>query len=420
MVETFQNKTNLAALSSLSLFLFPIAGNSIRSWTGTLFFMLAITGLVYLARARRHVSIDTREKVLVALLTLLFFAWISSALANGWNDLQTKGLGIQIRVLLFLPVYFLVKDNPHALKWLTYGCIPASAVLFYECFSEVVAGGRSQAFGVYDSPGLIAMQSLVFIFCLASYLIRAQSETAMPMKMFLVLGILLAAASLVLSGSRATYLTVVLLCLISPFLLMSVRRAAISVAVGMSVLTTIYFTVELANRQVNRGYSEFITYVKNPNKLTEVHGSVGARLEMWRAALKVGLDNPAFGVGWRSFSTAAQKYVAEGKINGSSIGHPHPHNSYLEFLVTAGIPGLITFAAVLLYPLFLALKVSKRAPRKAALLTMFSTMLVINSVTEGGTLIYGNALSFFLIFLAVIFSDFIRQSRLNSPSRANQ
>lgn len=373
-----------------------------------------------MTRNRPHLSLDRREKNLALLITSLFFIWVAAALANGWNELQTKGLGVQVRALLFVPIYFLVKDKFNALKWLTYGCAAAAAVLFYQCYTEIYLSGRERAYGVYDSPGLIAIQSLVFIFCIAIYLVRAKNSISRLTMGYLCIGILLATASLILSGSRATYFTVFALSLVLPFLLATARKGTITVVLSSCVLVILYFSVGLVNSQVNRGYDEIATYINSPNRLTESHGSVGSRLEMWRAAIKIGLDNPVFGVGWRNFPNVAQDYASEGKANGSAVGHPHPHNSYLEFLVTAGFPGLIVFSAILFYPLLIALKTKRAHQKEAALLIIFSTMFALNSITEGGTLIYGNALSFFLLFLAVIFSDFIRQSSRINPCLGRQ
>ena len=410
----------LPALVILLLFAFPLAGNSVKSWTGALFFVLAIAGLVFIAKNRPRLWLNRREKVLTLLVTLLFFVWLASGLANGWNELQTKGLGVQVRALFFVPIYFLVRDKPDALKWLTYGCVAAAAVLFYQCYTEIYLSGRERAYGVYDSPGLVAVQSLVFIVCIASYLVREKDSTSRFTRAYLIVGLFLAAAGLILSGSRATYFTVLALSLVLPFFLGSARKAAIGITLSACVLASLYFTVGLVNNQVNRGYDEIATYMNSPNKLTELHGSVGQRLEMWRAAIKIGLDNPIFGVGWRNFPNVAQRYAAEGSVNGSSVGHPHPHNSYLEFLVTAGFPGLIVFVALLFYPLSVALKSAKEFPKESALLITFSTVFALNSITEGGTLIYGNALSFFLVFLAVIFADFIRQSSRSNPRLVRQ
>ena len=90
------------------LFLFPLMGNSIKSWTGLMFVCLLILGLI--AKPWQRVSVDRYERWNLILFVLIFIAILVSGLANGWSDGSTRGLGIYIRYLAFIPIYFLMRS----------------------------------------------------------------------------------------------------------------------------------------------------------------------------------------------------------------------------------------------------------------------------------------------------------------------
>ncbi|MHB2025442.1 MAG: O-antigen ligase family protein [Elusimicrobiota bacterium] len=81
--------------------------------------------------------------------------------------------------------------------------------------------------------------------------------------------------------------------------------------------------------------------------LVAAHPSLGYRFEAVRAGLRMFSAHP-FGVGFGNFSKFASLYVP-GMIFG------HPHNSYVELLVSTGVGGVL-FGAVLLWCLFNNLK----------------------------------------------------------------
>lgn len=413
--QAFKSANLRYRLTCIFLFLFPLAGNSVKSWTGTAFFVLALLGLFWIDRCR--ISLRTEEKALLTIVASIFLAWIISGIANGWGENQTKGLGVQVRALLFIPLYLLLRNNPSSLKWLGFGTIGGSIILFGQCLHDVYWRGLDRGYGLYDSPGLIAAHSLVFLVLLFAFFLKNHRENTL-MRFLIISGLLCALGSLVISGSRSTYVTLLLLVPLSSFFFLPWRKALVILAMTTAGFMTLYTTNNIVKLQFNRGVSEVSKYIAEPNKLTAVHGSVGTRLEMWRAAIMLSTRNPVFGVGWRNFSEASKPLVEEGLVNGSAIANPHPHNLYLEFLVTAGVPGLLLLLALLAYPIYVAAKNRARNPLVSGLLTIFMIVYVINGINEGGALIYGNALSFFLVFLAVIFAELMRQPQDLRPLSA--
>lgn len=401
-------------LAYILLFLFPIAGNSIKSWTGILFFLLFFISIFKGSWCKQKLFFE--EKVLLLIITGIFLIWILSGISNGWGDNQTKGLGIQIRALLFIPIYLLVRQKPLAFTWLARGCIAAAIVLLLQCLHDIYWLKLDRGYGQYDSPGLIAIQALVFMGVLAAYFWHEKDHFIWRKLIFL--GIACSFASLVLSGSRSTYVTVLILLPVISLLFFGIRKTSAVLAVATITIVFLYVSVDIVQTQALRASEELTNYFSDPKKLTSVHGSVGTRLELWRAALLVGWDNLMFGVGWRNFYAAAHPLAEQGLVNVSAISAPHPHNLYLEFLVTAGVPGLVLLIMLFVYPLLVAQKFGEPIGKK--LLVFYVLSFAINGINEGGSLIYGNALSFFLIFLAIIFANVTNHDPGYSPRCARQ
>ena len=71
-------------------------------------------------------------------------------------------------------------------------------------------------------------------------------------------------------------------------------------------------------------------------------GQNQTRLNLWKTSLAIAGDFPFFGVGEDNFDFFFERYRVEGFYDTAT----HPHNDYLNILVSSGIPGLIAFMAL--------------------------------------------------------------------------
>jgi len=398
---------------ALLLFLFPLAGNVVQHWTGTIFTCLLILALVL--RPWRTSCLIKIEKRLLLFTSLLFFSAIASNIINTWTETQTKGLGVLVRYLAFVPIYILIRNQPNALKHLAYGSSLGAILLAISAGLETIQAGSTRAYGIYLSPGLIATQATVFILIIGNAL-RPPQRTSITFWFFLMsLGCGIVA--LVLSGSRSGYLAFLTLAIV--YIFFEVRpKMRLPIFAGLLSLLTLAFQLsETVRTQSISAASEIKLYINAENNLTNtVHGSVGQRLEMWRASIQILQDNPLLGVGWRNFSSVAQAYVESGRANQQILGSPHPHNTYLEFLVSFGLTGFLLLV-LLFITLFQVVFVSNK--RDALLLKYFVLFYLINAVNEGGLFIYGNSLSFFLVYVAVLTADLLKPNKKFKDAQRN-
>lgn len=66
------------------------------------------------------------------------------------------------------------------------------------------------------------------------------------------------------------------------------------------------------------------------------------RLNLWKTSLAIAKENLLFGVGEDNFVYVFDRYKVEGYYDTMV----HPHNDYLDALVSSGIPGLLAFVAL--------------------------------------------------------------------------
>jgi O-antigen ligase len=397
------------------IFLFPILGNTVKSWTGVTFSLLVITTLFYLKHTKPTLS--KRELTLLVIMLAIFFVTTVSNIVNGWEYSQTRGLGVYLRWLLFIPIYWAIRDLPKIFFWLANGTVLAAFVLFFQSFYDVYLLKTDRSYGVYDSPGLVGVQSLIFtITLIGAAVIHNNSK---KLTIFYCLGGLAALGSLFLSGSRSTYFLIALLvpCLI--LISFNFKKALLILSL-VTFSTVLFFSNNAFLRErVQSGLKETRDYFQAPNPASMTHRSVGTRLEMWKVSVLIAKENPIIGVGWRNFQKSTKPFVDQGLVSISASQHPHPHNMYLEFLVTTGLCVLLLITSLFIHAAHTAYQSAQKHPITGKLLLTFILVFVFNGINEGGAFSYGNALSFFLVYLAVFFSTTQSKSVSDRPRLAN-
>ncbi len=409
------NTTWCQVLTYALLFLFPIAGNSLKSWTGIIFGLLFITAVFFYKSVLTRLSVQ--EKILVWIMVSIFLITVGSNLANGWEYEQTRGLGIYARWLMVVPIFLLVRAHPQSFFWLANGSIFASVVVFLQGIFDLYILNLPRAYGVQNSPGLIGLQSLVFVIILIGA-IKIYHPNRLLVA-FYGLGCTAGLASLILSGSRSTYLTLVLLLPCALFILFKWKKALVILGLCGFCAGLLFMSNDFVAKRVESGLKEAKTYLDNPNPAVVEHASVGARLEMWKASLLIAKEKPLLGAGWRNFQENTKPFAEQGAVSVSASQHPHPHSMYFESLVTTGAIGLFFTLALFIHSARTGLQSKTLNSVPGRLLIAFTLAFALNGINEGGALIYGNALSFFLIYLIILFSFAHPASAPYNPRRVD-
>lgn len=286
--------------------------------------------------ARRPISIVTREIVLAgclaawAVLGVPFSYWPGGSLSL-LLDLFIKSLAVfwLIANLVGTPARF----RAVALT-LVLASVPLASVAVMNFLSgDVVAGGDHQSVKRivgYDAPltrnpnDLALTLNLILPFSVA-FLIRARSAFA---RAILLGTVVLVAAAVVLTFSRAGFLTLATMLALYLWKLSRSPRRAWAVAVVLLALLALPFLPG--------------SYLDHMGTITDMRsdqtGSAQARWGGMVAAAKLALEHPILGVG------AGMNILALNEAQGPVW--KEVHNVYLEYGADLGLPGLALFLAL--------------------------------------------------------------------------
>lgn len=383
------------------LFLLPVGGVSVRHWISSIFTLLALLALPDLVRARARVTIA--ERALLVIVAAFFGVFLLTSFANGWSHVQTSHLGTEIRFLFFIPIYFMVRRYPAAGVWLLRGGLVGGLVLFGQALYDLYVLRLAQAQGIY-SPNLLGpYAALLSVFALT---LRRIDRSRPWMRYAVSASVLFALAAMLLSGSRGAYVGFIGMVAVWGALRLRGWRQVLPVLVALGVIAVGYQASDAVRYRIDKAGMDFISELdgNGPERNGPRLDSVPARLEMWRAAAMIFRDNAVFGVGRGNYAGAARKYVEQGQVHPDVTQHSHPHNAYLEMMVSKGSLGLLAFLALLLYPLAVFARTHRRARETALLGMTLITGFALFSLTDASPFIKGNFISLFLIYLAAVFA----------------
>lgn len=212
----------------------------------------------------------------------------------------------------------------------------ASTVLWWKTSNNHTAGPRvSWTYNPIPFSQLALFASLVFyaIFYCARH--RGLRYSALA----LAIGML---AIVIFSQTRASWLALLIMSCILVFFLKKTRVFTIA-----AVFFTLILSAEVLTEQDL--FKRFLSIQDT--------GGNAVRLELWQANLKLSTDHPWLGVGYAENlkPSIIDPYLHRFTEN-EAVLYQHPHNEYLDRLSGMGIPALLLFISILLWPLVLALR----------------------------------------------------------------
>jgi O-antigen ligase len=252
-----------------------------------------------------------------------------------------------------------------------------------------------------------------------------------------VLALLVFIFSLFLSfqtGSKGGWVAIflVMVSLFFYFLIYEKKRTKLYVYIALLVLSFAVLAFNWNNlpiaERLSSAYLGFKTYMHG--EITE--GSVGPRLEIWRAAL-LGISQSdfmglIFGHGFMAFQDYFYQFIKTGNSIYYEI-HPHPHNDYLKIVFEFGFLGLVIFSFIFIVPLYYLVRLVKRGGEyfnlilAIVLVEMMLEFMLTDKVLFVKSLLHTYLVLIFLIVIVSLQSDahFIsRYSECGKSSKAEK
>ncbi len=180
-------------------------------------------------------------------------------------------------------------------------------------------------------------------------LVFAITSRSMKVKLLTWPATLLLFVALAMTGTRGVVLpvTLILCATVTYFLCKHAKSNKMLVA---GAVTTIVVAIAIGGvileSRINATFAE-MTRIESGNET----GSIGLRLQFWKAATALSTIEPLTGLG-EGHKSAFQKLARQGVVNQAAANYApyHYHNQFLDILVKRGVPGLLAFLTFLITP----------------------------------------------------------------------
>ena len=257
------------------------------------------------------------------------------------------------RFLLAIPVYFALRKYPPRLEWLWAGLIVGALATFLLASWQVWGLNHARAQGHTHPIQFGNLSMLSGFFCLAGLGWATQLPTNKQRTqwfLFLLGGAALGLLSSLLSGSRGGWISIPFVALIlikayHSFFSVRLKLGALFAAVilGFGLYQMPAFKIQ---QRVHAAFHDIELYQQG-----QTDTSLGARFEMWKAALYMAKERPILGWGKDQMQSTMQDLAAQGLADPVIGTFNHAHNEVLDTLAKRGVVGLMALALLYLIPI---------------------------------------------------------------------
>ncbi|AKQ53500.1 O-antigen ligase family protein [Bordetella hinzii] len=310
------------------------------------FYLAILLCLAVLASAGQCPDLRDYRKLCLAACAPLAVALLSSTLHAGWSNASLeRGLRLALGLPLLLAAMQAV--GPQRLKHALWGVLAAgwagTATLLALVRGDLAQRPLTDEYNAVGYGNLLLLFAVITLLSLGWRLTRhARLETAIKL-----LTLAVTFAGFVLTQTRSGWLAMPVFVALALLVFARIRRPLRLLAAVIGALAVLVALGSLSpslRDRVEQGLEQYHECKTAPTGDT----SICIRLQLWRAAWGMMLDNPVKGVGPSGFAPSLRELAAHGKVSPYvAEGFGEPHNDILEALALYGIPGGV--ALLLLY-----------------------------------------------------------------------
>lgn len=305
---------------------------------------LAIMALLLIVNTFRSLKSPPFKKVSLALFSYPLLILLSLLVFGG----KFSQLDMPSRTILAIPIIALLVTYPPKKSVVFFSIASGAIIVGVIAIVQVVIFKYPRAFSYngYMSiqiGGIVASLSVFSLITFFYYLKKAQKFYAV----YAAIGFLAAALACLLSGARGAWV-------LTPFVVITIlglqwsllsKKIVVILLIALGIIAVAAYP-QLKIR-IAAMHSDIVLY-ENNNSNT----SSGARLEMWKSAILLGIEKPLFGQGYLNLMKKKQKQVQEGKVDKIVLLYTRVHNQYLEAFQIQGLVGVMTLLAFFLVPFY--------------------------------------------------------------------
>jgi O-antigen ligase len=347
------------------ILIFPVVSNLITHSSSVILVLLALLGLPFCLVKKDRPMLTREEKWIMWAFVAYFAVYLISYALNGTlgtlEDLHIKNLDHEMRMLLIIPIFSLLRTvkMPCAVLW---SGVAAGAV---------AAGVYSIVLSIWLSPGgrvagsyhAIAFGDLATVLAFMSLLgLRFFRQRHAAYVLIPIMAFGLGTIASILSETRGAWIAVpgflVILFFYRRRYLNPLQLTSIVILIFLILLSVYKMPESRIVSRVQLVYEEVKNYsygrkVNKPSATAE-------RIEGWLAAWEIYKEHPVLGAGPGSFKPKVHKMIAEDKRSQIISKYSQPHNAYLAVMADCGTFGILALLAIFILPLWAIVLAIKR------------------------------------------------------------
>ena len=360
----------VTALFALFIILLPRFTDTAK----TLFVLLILTSLGYLILHLNQVKWTSSIERLFFVSMLANFLWMAfSFYYNGEPGRGASFLwGRHFYLLFLIPLFYLFRQFEISDRMIVSTLLCSVVVSLTDISIDLLQGIDHRLQGM--NPNAFGPIQLCFTGILFFYFLKLPRSV---LKWIALGGAVIGMSTVILSLSKSTLITAMILSVFFGFYLLRSQPAwkIGAVATGFLVMIVSSYSVPMVNKRINEAPESIARYYANDDYRDNSRlGTFGTRMELWKTGWKIFLENPVTGVGVGGFKVMARENSERYQVNEIVHHFKYVHNQYIAALATRGIPGLILFLLFLTLPLYIAM--SHRAFDRESEVARLSLMFI--------------------------------------------
>ncbi|CAM5200277.1 O-antigen ligase OS=Castellaniella defragrans (strain DSM / CCUG 39792 / 65Phen) OX=1437824 GN=BN940_00146 PE=4 SV=1 [Castellaniella denitrificans] len=398
-------------LTSWGVFIFFAAMFAVLSGYSYGAVLLLLGSLVYFASRPSLAHLDTADWGMAA--TLLAYFLIPS-LMTWWLGNNPTDIDQYSRALLAVPIFLMLCSSPIRLPILWSGIILGLVLSAPLAWWQVNVEGWGRAPGYLNIIHFSNLTLVFTIFCVGGlYWAPTQGPDTGRWRLAFLIGIVCGLYSVILGGSRGSWVALppVVLIFLAAFLTRrNAARVALITLAGIVVIAGLFaMPGSPLKARYDRGVQDISMYQK-----ADTDTSIGARFEMWRGAWINLQRHPFMGWNQQEYTQTLKDQVQAGELTPVALEFTdNLHNNYLQAWVFTGLPGLLALLALYAVPLWHFGRRLRAADMTERVLAFCGTSVVVSYLCfclTQAVLRRNNGIMFYLLAVIILWGA-MRQAR---------
>jgi putative inorganic carbon (hco3(-)) transporter len=295
------------------------------------------------------------------------------------------------RIWFVIPFYFmgilLFKNPKNITLFIWFYVVPLLGVIAYTTYNHALWGFNEQAGHwvmepFYNDHTAYGAVLTMFIPAFAGFTFSGVYSKTVRLFSFIVLAILLMA--LVLSFSRAAWISLAFSLIIYLIILFRIKMKWIVLALGLFFGIFFLFQNEIWDRLEKNKQGSSANFVEHMQSISNIStdDSNLERINRWQSAFRMFAERPVFGFGpgTYQFEYAPFQHSNEKTQISTNFGDKgNAHSEYIGPLAESGIPGTLFMLGILILTIITGLRVYKKAKEKEV--KMISLAILLGLIT---------------------------------------